>query len=51
MPSQDILQVIVRYAREVLPELESHEFRSGDHLRDLGADSVDRAEIITGVKS
>jgi polyketide biosynthesis acyl carrier protein len=47
MPSQDILKVIVRHSLEVLPELESHEFRSGDQLRDLGANSLDRAEIIT----
>jgi polyketide biosynthesis acyl carrier protein len=42
-----ILDVIVRHAREVLPELVEHGFTPTDRLQELGANSVDRAEILT----
>lgn len=47
VPSQNILELIAKYSREVLPELETYKFQNGDQLRDLGANSVDRAEIIS----
>ncbi|XOV79518.1 MAG: acyl carrier protein [Aestuariibacter sp.] len=31
---------------EVLPELEEHKFIASDSLRELGANSIDRSEII-----
>jgi polyketide biosynthesis acyl carrier protein len=40
-----ILQLIADSAREVLPELQAHVFIASDRLADLGANSVDRAEI------
>lgn len=43
---ETILDTLYRHTREVLPELESHAFKDGDSLRDLGANSVDRADII-----
>jgi polyketide biosynthesis acyl carrier protein len=40
-----ILDIIAAHAREVLPELRQHDFLETDRLTDLGANSVDRAEI------
>jgi polyketide biosynthesis acyl carrier protein len=39
------IELIARHAREVLPELETHQFIPSDRLVGLGANSVDRAEI------
>jgi polyketide biosynthesis acyl carrier protein len=44
--SEDILEVIASCTREVLPGLEDHPFRRTDRLVDLGANSIDRAEIV-----
>lgn len=41
-----IFDVIVRHTREVLPGHEGRDFKSTDSLRELGANSVDRSEII-----
>ncbi len=49
MKPEEILDVIARCAREVVPELRDHVFRGDDRLQDLGANSVDRAEIIVMV--
>jgi polyketide biosynthesis acyl carrier protein len=46
MTQQDILGLIARHAGEVLPRLQNHAFQSTDSLKDLGANSVDRSEII-----
>jgi len=46
MNKEDILKLVARHTCEVVPELKSHEFRSSDRLADLGANSVDRAEIV-----
>jgi polyketide biosynthesis acyl carrier protein len=42
-----MLRLIGTCAAEVLPELAEHDFRRCDRLGDLGADSVDRAEIVS----
>lgn len=42
----EILRIIISHARYVVPELEAHEFRPEDRLVDLGANSVDRVEIV-----
>lgn len=42
----EIFSLLVEHAREVVPELEQHQFQWEDRLADLGANSVDRAEII-----
>ena len=42
----DILEIISKHAREVLPSLANHQFQSGDVLKDLGANSIDRSDII-----
>jgi polyketide biosynthesis acyl carrier protein len=46
MSRDDILAVIAQHAREVVPGLETHAFQGQDSLADLGANSVDRAEIL-----
>ncbi|PJH94321.1 acyl carrier protein [Bacillus sp. SN1] len=49
MDKQKIFEVLVTNICEVLPELDGHRFEPEDQLVELGADSVDRAEIITMV--
>jgi polyketide biosynthesis acyl carrier protein len=44
--TDEIVRLIGDCAREVLPDLADHEFTASDQLTDLGADSVDRAEIV-----
>lgn len=46
MDKEKILDIIQEHTREVLPELEEHIFQPTERLTDLGANSVDRAEII-----
>ena len=45
MNKNDIFAIIAKHAQEVVPSLESHVFAQDDALRDLGANSIDRAEI------
>ena len=49
MDTKGILDLIVSCTREVIPELTNHVFQPSDSLQDLGANSVDRAEIVTMV--
>jgi polyketide biosynthesis acyl carrier protein len=46
MSKDEIFELIQRNTREVIPGLEAYAFRRSDRLSDLGANSVDRAEII-----
>ena len=46
MDKDEILEVVVSHIIDVLPELEGHEFQAEDGLEELGANSVDRADII-----
>lgn len=46
MPDQRVFDLIVAHTREVIPELEDHRFEFSDSLQALGANSIDRAEII-----
>lgn len=46
MSPQEVLDLIATHTREVVPELDGHSFTSTDSLRELGANSMDRAEII-----
>ncbi|MEV0636200.1 acyl carrier protein [Streptomyces sp. NPDC050619] len=43
---QEVLDLIVKHTCEVMPELDDHTFVATDSLRELGANSMDRAEII-----
>ena len=45
MTTMEMLDLIAQHTREILPGLETHQFTSTDRLVDLGANSVDRAEI------
>ena len=45
MNQSEILSLIARHTRDVLPGLDGHDFVPSDRLADLGANSVDRAEI------
>lgn len=45
MTRDEILELIAKHTREILPGLEQHRFIASDRLVDLGANSVDRAEI------
>ncbi|MCB2360142.1 acyl carrier protein [Clostridium estertheticum] len=42
-----ILNIIISNTCEVIPELEGHSFKPEDKLGDLGANSLDRAEIVS----
>jgi polyketide biosynthesis acyl carrier protein len=46
MTRDEIFNVIVQNSREVIPELEVYCFVDRDRLADLGANSIDRADII-----
>ncbi|HEV3039529.1 MAG TPA: acyl carrier protein [Candidatus Angelobacter sp.] len=45
MTKTKLLELIAQHTREILPGLEQHQFVDADRLVDLGANSVDRAEI------
>lgn len=45
MTKTKLLDLIAQHTREILPGLEAHQFVADDRLADLGANSVDRAEI------
>jgi polyketide biosynthesis acyl carrier protein len=46
MPDHRVFDLIVEHTREVIPELQGHRFEFSDSLQELGANSIDRAEII-----
>lgn len=45
MTRRELLDLIAQHTREILPGLDGHQFVASDRLVDLGANSVDRAEI------
>jgi len=45
MTKTEVLSLIALRTREIVPGLDAHEFVASDRLVDLGANSVDRAEI------
>lgn len=46
MTKEELFNMYVSHARDVLPELENHSFSLTDSIADLGANSVDRVEIL-----
>jgi polyketide biosynthesis acyl carrier protein len=46
MTRDEIFDLIVRCTREVVPGLENRTVQRSDSLRELGANSVERAEIV-----
>ena len=47
MQKEEIFKTLISHCCEILPELENHTFVTTDQLRELGANSIDRAEIVT----
>ena len=45
MTKKELLDLIAHHTREILPDLDAYQFAASDRLVDLGANSVDRAEI------
>ena len=46
MNIEEVFAIVTRHAREVVPALEGHPFRPGESLKELGANSIDRSEIV-----
>ncbi len=46
MTKEETFPLITEAIREILPELADHTFQASDSLEDLGANSMDRAEIV-----
>lgn len=46
MNKEAIFELITQHACTVIPRLEGHRFESTDSLRGLGANSLDRSEIV-----
>lgn len=46
MTVEEVFNVIIGHTKEVIPKLEEHDFKFDDSLRDLGANSIDRSEIV-----
>lgn len=46
MDTEKIFEIIIAHIRGVLPQLEFHQFLLTDSLKDLGANSIDRADIL-----
>lgn len=45
MTKTELLDLIARHTKDIVPGLDEHQFVASDRLVDLGANSVDRAEI------
>ncbi len=46
MKKEDIFELIALHTSKVIPKLKNHMFQPEDSLKDLGANSLDRSEII-----
>lgn len=46
MTKEEVFEEIKRNIFDILPELEGEEIKLSDSLRELGANSIDRADII-----
>lgn len=46
MNKDDVFEIITNHIREVIPRLKNHKFEEHDALKDLGANSIDRSEIV-----
>jgi polyketide biosynthesis acyl carrier protein len=46
MKKTEVIEIIARHTREVLAGLDDRIFTDSDRLADLGANSVDRADIV-----
>lgn len=46
MSIEKISAIIIGHARDIVPGLASHQFLATDSLKGLGANSIDRADVI-----
>lgn len=46
MNKEQIFAIVTRHAQEVIPALQGHQFQPQQSLRELGANSIDRSEIV-----
>lgn len=46
MNQETVFETIIHHVQQVIPDLQGHHFQSADSLKALGANSVDRADII-----
>ena len=47
MNKDDIFKVIIRHISDIMPNLKDHVFQPNDQLKELGVNSIDRADVIT----
>ena len=46
MNREEVFKIITGHTCEVIARLQGHQFQPDDALRDLGANSIDRSEIV-----
>lgn len=46
MNKEDIFAIVTRHTQDVIPALRGHQFQPNQSLRELGANSIDRSEIV-----
>lgn len=46
MDANKVFEIVVTQTKAVLPALEDHAFVKSDRLNELGANSIDRSEIV-----
>lgn len=46
MNQKMIFDTIIQHVQDIIPALQGHDFQHSDSLRALGANSVDRADIL-----
>ncbi len=46
MKKKDIFEFVANHTRKVIPKLKNHTFQPEESLKDLGANSLDRSEIL-----
>lgn len=47
MKKEEIINLLEKNLKEIIPELEGEKIGGGETLLDLGANSIDRGELIT----
>jgi polyketide biosynthesis acyl carrier protein len=46
MEKKEIFELVVKYTSVVIPKLKSHSFQPEETLKELGANSLDRTDIL-----
>lgn len=50
MTEQDLFEVVCRHIQEVLPDVEVERIQLDHNMRELGANSIDRMDVVIGVQ-